>query len=218
MSPKNILVEISEIPVRKEGRNSGRLLSFCVEEPDFILVVGPNGSGKTYILNLIAALTLPNTGEVIIEGRSLEIMEESEKLAWRRTLGLIPSHSNLFNSYTVLENLRLSAQLLGIKPKEAIEYSKESAELCGLSKYLEEKVESLSEGLRKRVVIARALVGRPKMILADNPLEGLDEISQEQFLYLCTKLAKIGYSVVMTTSVPLPFDIKSLRVIDLGGG
>ena len=66
-------------------------------------------------------------------------------------------------------------------------------------------------------MIARALVGRPKMILADNPLEGLDGTSQEQFLYLCTKLAKIGYAVVMTSSVPLPLEIKSLRVINLGG-
>lgn len=217
MSPKNILVEISEIPIRKEGRNTGGLLSFVIEEPDFILLEGPNGSGKTYLLNLIAALAEPNTGEVIVEGHSVSVMSESEKLAWRRTLGLIPSHSNLFTTYTVLENLRLSAQLLGIKPKEAIEYSKESAELCGLSKYLDEKVENLSEGLRKRVVIARALVGRPKMILADNPLEGLDGTSQEQFLYLCTKLAKIGYAVVMTSSVPLPLEIKSLRVINLGG-
>lgn len=217
MSPKNILVEISEIPIRKEGRNTGGLLSFVIEEPDFILLEGPNGSGKTYLLNLIAALAEPNTGEVIVEGHSVSVMRESEKLAWRRTLGLIPSHSNLFTTYTVLENLRLSAQLLGIKPKEAIEYSKESAELCGLSKYLDEKVENLSEGLRKRVVIARALVGRSKMILADNPLEGLDGTSQEQFLYLCTKLAKIGYAVVMTSSVPLPLEIKSLRVINLGG-
>lgn len=217
MSPKNILVELSEIPIRKEGRNTDSLLSFVIEEPDFILLEGPNGSGKTYLLNLIAALTEPNTGEVIVDGHSVSVMSESEKLAWRRTLGLIPSHSNLFTSYTVLENLRLSAQLLGIKPNEAIEYSKESAELCGLSKYLDEKVENLSEGLRKRVVIARALVGRPKMILADNPLEGLDGTSQEQFLYLCTKLAKIGYAVVMTSSVPLPLEIKSLRVINLGG-
>ena len=207
MSPKNILVEISEIPIRKEGRNTDGLLSFVIEEPDFILLEGPNGSGKTYLLNLIAALTEPNTGEVIVDGHSVSVMSESEKLAWRRTLGLIPSHSNLFTSYTVLENLRLSAQLLGIKPNEAIEYSK----------YLDEKVENLSEGLRKRVVIARALVGRPKMILADNPLEGLDGTSQEQFLYLCTKLAKIGYAVVMTSSVPLPLEIKSLRVINLGG-
>lgn len=217
MSPKNILVEISEIPVRVEGHNSGRLLSFSIEEPDFILLEGPNGSGKTYLLNLIAALTLPNSGEVIITGRSINVMGESEKLAWRRTLGLIPSHSDLFNGYTVLENLRLSAQLLGNKPKEAFEYSKESAELCGLSKYIDEKVENLSEGLKKRVVIARALVGRPRMILADNPLEGLDGTTQEQFLYLCMKLAKFGYSVVMTSSVPLPFEIKTLRIINLGG-
>ena len=217
MSPKNILVEISEIPVRKEGRNTGGLLSFVIEESDFILLEGPNGSGKTYLLNLIAALTESNTGEVIVEGHCVGVMSESEKLVWRRTLGLIPSHSNLFTTYSVLENLRLSAQLLGIKPNEAIEYSKESAELCGLSKYLDEKVENLSEGLRKRVVIARALVGRPKMILADNPLEGLDGTSKEQFHYLCTKLAKIGYAVVMTSSVPLPLEIKSLRVINLGG-
>ena len=211
------MLEIKDLHASINGKEILKGINLSVKAGEVHAIMGPNGSGKTYLLNLIAALTEPNTGEVIVDGHSVSVMSESEKLAWRRTLGLIPSHSNLFTSYTVLENLRLSAQLLGIKPNEAIEYSKESAELCGLSKYLDEKVENLSEGLRKRVVIARALVGRPKMILADNPLEGLDGTSQEQFLYLCTKLAKIGYAVVMTSSVPLPLEIKSLRVINLGG-
>ncbi len=210
------LVEISGVPYHVDGQRSDKFLSFSVSESDFVLLEGPNGSGKTSLLNFIAGLHRPTIGEVLIRGRDVAVMTASERLIWRRSLGLIPSCSTLFDGYTVLENLRLSAQILGIKAKEAFENSKESAELCGLSRYIDDKVEDLSEGMRKRVLIARALVGRPQMILADNPLESLDETSQEQFLYLCTKLAKIGYSVVMTSSIPLPFQIKSLKKVDLG--
>jgi ABC-type ATPase involved in cell division len=72
-------------------------------------------------------------------------------------------------------------------------------------------------GVKKRVVIARSLVNQPRLILADSPLEGLDDQAQEEFLYICTKLSQVGYPIVMTSSYMLPFEIAALRCVELAG-
>ena len=83
--------------------------------------------------------------------------------------------------------------------------------------YLNARAESLSVGVKKRVVIARSLVNQPRLILADSPLEGLDDQAQEEFLYICTKLSQVGYPIVMTSSYMLPFEIAALRCVELAG-
>lgn len=210
------LVRIERVPIRQWGQRGEEIFSCEVREGEFIHIEGPNGSGKSHILNLMAALITPSGGEVLLDGRRLSRMSSGERTRWRRKIGLIPSEAHLLSGYTVIENLRYSATLLGAKLKAASDYAKESAALCGLDSVSDVPVEELSEGLRKRVVIARSLVNRPFLILADNPLEGLDEESQEEFLYLCTKLSQIGYSIVMTSSAPLPANIGALRHIQIG--
>ena len=176
-----------------------------------------NGSGKSYLLNLMAALRVPSVGEVFLEGKRLTTMRERQKRAWRAGLGLIPSEPVLLNGYTVLEGLVLTAQLLGKSAADAKRNALESASLCGLDPYLNARAESLSVGVKKRVVIARSLVNQPRLILADSPLEGLDDQAQEEFLYICTKLSQVGYPIVMTSSYMLPFEIAALRCVELAG-
>ncbi|MCD8339875.1 MAG: ATP-binding cassette domain-containing protein [Burkholderiales bacterium] len=217
MTQKNKrLLALSEIPRSRRVAGGGKPVSLEVYEGDFILLRGANGTGKTYLLNLMAGLVLPFAGEVVLGTKNLAGMTDSERLAWRRNIGLIPTHTELFPNYTTLENIQVAAQLAGIDSEEALDFSQESAELCGLKDVMNRSVNTLSRGQRKRVVIARALVGRPNLILADNPLEALDSSSQEQFLYLCSKLAQLGYAVVMTLSSNLPFDIKAAISVNLG--
>ncbi len=217
MSQRKRILEVIDIPVSIKKPDEKGTVSFQVREGDLVLIEGPNGSGKTYLLNLLAALRMPYSGEVVLGTRNLIFMSEKEKSAWRRKIGLIPSIPTLFSGYTVLENLRLAAQLSGKKAKEAIEFSRSAAGLCGLQDVIDKNVDDLSEGQKKRVIIARALVGQPSLILADNPLDSLDKESQEQFLYLCVKLAQLGYAIVMSTSIPLPLRIQAARRIELGG-
>lgn len=165
----------------------------------------------------MAALRVPRVGEVFLEGKRLTKMSERQKRAWRAGLGLIPSDPVLLNGYTVLEGLVLTAQLLGKSAADAKRNALESASLCGLDPYLNARAESLSVGVKKRVVIARSLVNQPRLILADSPLEGLDDQAQEEFLYICTKLSQVGYPIVMTSSYMLPFEIAALRCVELSG-
>ncbi len=216
MTQNKRLLALNEIPRSRKAAAGATPISLEVYEGDLILLRGANGTGKTYLLNLMAALASPHAGEVILGNKNLAGMTESEKLAVRRSIGLIPSHTELFPHYTALENIQIAAELAGIKGSEALDFSQESAELCGLKDVMNRSVDTLSRGQCKRVVIARALVGRPNLILADNPLEALDSPSQEQFLYLCSKLAQLGYAVVMSLSAHLPFDIKAAISVNLG--
>lgn len=211
----NQIIRMVDVALRNWKHHAQERFSIEINEGDFVLIQGPNGTGKSYLLNLMAALKKPDSGEVYLTGKRLTRMSVAEKTRWRSRLGLIPSEIALLNGYSVEENLRQTAQLLGKTAKQAQEYAEESAALCGLSGVLHVKVDTLSDGMKKRVVIARALVNQPIMILADSPLEGLDKKAQEGFLYLCTKLSQIGYSIVMTSSAPLSLEIGALRTINL---
>ncbi len=211
----NQLIRMVDVALRSWKPHAEARFSTEINEGDFVLIQGPNGSGKSYLLNLMAALKKPDSGEVYLKGKRLTRMSNAEKTRWRRSLGLIPAEITLLNGYSVSENLQQTAQLLGKTVEQAKEYAEESASLCGLSGVMHLKVDTLSDGMKKRVVIARSLVNQPTIILADSPLEGLDAKAQERFLYLCTKLSQIGYSIVMTSSAPLSLEIGALKTIDL---
>ena len=209
------IVRMVDVPINDWNNQTKGTVTLEISDGEFVLLLGPNGSGKSYLLNLMAALRVPRVGEVFLEGKRLTKMSERQKRAWRAGLGLIPSDPVLLNGYTVLEGLVLTAQLLGKSAADAKRNALESASLCGLDPYLNARAESLSVGVKKRVVIA--LVNQPRLILADSPLEGLDDQAQEEFLYICTKLSQVGYPIVMTSSYMLPFEIAALRCVELSG-
>ena len=209
------IVRMVDIPIKSWEDNTETSLSLEVSEGEFLLIIGNNGSGKSRLLNFIAGLSLPEVGEVFIKGKRLTTMTDHQRRVWRSGLGLIPSDPILLDDYTIFENLCLTAQILGKTDEEAQRNAHESAVLCGLEPLLKVKCSELSLGLKKRTVIARALVNQPELILADSPLEGLDESAQEEFLYICTKLTQIGYPIVMTSSLALPFEIKALKIFRL---
>ena len=178
------IVRMVDVPINDWNNQTKGTVTLEISDGEFVLLLGPNGSGKSYLLNLMAALRVPRVGEVFLEGKRLTKMSERQKRAWRAGLGLIPSDPVLLNGYTVLEGLVLTAQLLGKSAADAKRNALESASLCGLDPYLNARAESLSVGVKKRVVIARSLVNQPRLILADSPLEGLDDQAQEEFLYI----------------------------------
>lgn len=209
------LVRMVKVPLQGWNRDEATLVTMEVREGEFVLLLGNNGSGKSSLLNLISGLSLPESGEVFIKGIAISRMSEHQLRQWRSRIGMIPSDPVILEDYTIEENLQLTAQLLGKSSQEAARNARECAALCGLEPELKRKGSELSVGLKKRLVIARSLVNQPELILADSPMEALDNDAQEEFLYICTKLAQIGYPIVMTSSYPLPFEIRALRVFNL---
>ena len=187
------LVRMVKVPLQGWNRDGAPLVTMEVREGEFVLLLGNNGSGKSSLLNLISGLSLPESGEVFIKGNAISRMSEHQLRQWRSRIGMIPSDPVILEDYTIEENLQLTAQLLGKSAQEAASNARECAALCGLEPEL----------------------NQPELILADSPMEALDNDAQEEFLYICTKLAQIGYPIVMTSSYPLPFEIRALRVFNL---
>ena len=143
-----------------------RGVSFRLASGSSLLIIGPNGCGKTTLLKIIAGLLRPTRGTVLVYGATPTTVEA------KRLFGIVLDHPMLYRELTVEENLRLFASLYGVENYEPS--SDEIVEMLGLRRWLGVKVGELSFGWRKRADIARAMIHRPKLLIVDEPLNGLD--------------------------------------------
>lgn len=143
-----------------------RGVSFRLASGSSLLIVGPNGCGKTTLLKIVAGLLRPTRGTVLVYGATPTTVEA------KRLFGIVLDHPMLYRELTVEENLRLFASLYGVENYEPS--SDEIVEMLGLRRWLGVKVGELSFGWRKRADIARAMIHRPKLLIVDEPLNGLD--------------------------------------------
>ena len=158
-----------------------------------LCLCGTNGVGKSTLLRIIAGLLSSTHGTVTICGVDMQ----KAPLDARRQLGLISHQSMLYMDLTVMENLRFTAQLYGIKkPGPRIQELLEATRLTG---YIYDRVKILSRGMLQRLAICRALIHRPRILLADEPFTGLDIKSTEYFLNTIELFKSDGGSVVLTT-------------------
>jgi len=150
-------------------------IDLAIEDGEFLAITGPSGSGKTTLLNLAGCLDLPTSGEVLIGGRSTaECPERELDELRRRTLGMIFQAFNLIPVLTVRENVALPLHLHRLGAREREQRVGHALESVGIRKLAGSLPDKLSGGQRQRVGIARALVTRPRVILADEPTASLD--------------------------------------------
>jgi putative ABC transport system ATP-binding protein len=142
---------------------------------ELIIMTGPSGSGKTTLLTLIGALRSLQEGSLRFNGREYLGMSKAEQIRIRHEIGFIFQSHNLFESLTALENVRLATELMGPLPGPRIRRPEDILAALGLDQRLHYKPAKLSGGQRQRVAVARALVNRPKLILADEPTAALDK-------------------------------------------
>ncbi|NOY81088.1 MAG: ABC transporter ATP-binding protein [Kiritimatiellaeota bacterium] len=152
-----------------------RGVSLVVNEGDFLAIAGPSGSGKTTLLNLVGGLDVPTRGTVRIRGRSLADLTETERSDLRRDhIGFVFQFFNLVPVLTVAENVEYVLRLQRVTPAERRERVREALEEVGLAGLESRRPAELSGGQQQRVAVARALVSRPDLILADEPTANLD--------------------------------------------
>ena len=160
-------------------------VSLTIEAGEFVAVTGPSGSGKSTLLHLAAALDVPSSGSVTIEGRETATLSEEERTLLRRTrIGLVFQFFNLIPTLTVLENTSLPAVLSGGKLGDARPGAERLLERVGLRERLSHLPEELSGGEMQRVAIARALINDPPLLLADEPTGNLDSANGREILAL----------------------------------
>jgi ABC-type lipoprotein export system ATPase subunit len=182
-----------------------RGLDLAFETGKVTAVTGPSGSGKTTLLHLLAGLSLPTAGDVVVLGVSLLSLDRAARAALRRdSVALIGQAPELVPFLSARENVELGLAIRRVSVERAGEQAREALEAVGLAERAEQRVSRLSAGERQRVAIARALASAPKLLLADEPTARLDEANALAVGALLAELAHAsGAAVVCATHDPL---------------
>jgi putative ABC transport system ATP-binding protein len=166
-------------------------VSLTIARHQFVAVVGPSGCGKSTLLHLIAGLDRPTAGEIVVDGLNLTTADDGALTNFRRRqLGLVFQFFNLLPTMNARENVSLPLLLQGIPPDEATARAQELLGLVGLTNRAGHFVHQLSGGEQQRTAIARALVHRPSLLIADEPTGNLDTVSAERVLALLQHIAR----------------------------
>jgi putative ABC transport system ATP-binding protein len=166
--------------------------------------MGQSGSGKSTLLHLLGALDKPDSGEIVIAGKTIHAMDDKSATAFRRTgLGIVFQQFNLIPTLTARENIELPGLLAGDRAEKLHKRSSELLEKLGISARAEHRPDALSGGEQQRVAIARALLYSPPILLADEPTGNLDSVSSAKLWTLLADIAKEQRMlVVMVTHEP----------------
>jgi putative ABC transport system ATP-binding protein len=203
-TPPRVTVRVANVNYHYGAGESRNQVLFdnCadIEAGQLVVMTGPSGSGKTTLLSLIGALRSLQSGRIEVLGHALAGLQDRELVAVRRDVGFIFQMHNLFESLTAFENVKMAMQLSGCPHAEMRRRGAEILEQLGLGDRVDYKPKALSSGQRQRVAVARALVNRPKLILADEPTAALDRESGQIVVRLLKELTTAqGCTVMMVT-------------------
>ena len=177
-----------------------RDVNFTVERGEYVAIMGESGSGKTTLLNILAALDKPTEGKVYLKDKDLGKLKEKEIATFRRqNLGFVFQDFNLLDTFSLKDNIFLPLVLSGKKYPEMEKRLKPIAEKLGIEKLLEKYPYEVSGGQKQRAAIARALITKPQLILADEPSGALDSKAADSLMNLFTTINQDGQTIVMVT-------------------
>lgn len=181
-------------------------VSLSIQEGEILSLVGPSGSGKTSLLNLIGLIDIPTCGEIFFEGEKMAFVDFNDMAEVRnQKMGYIFQNFNLIPVLNVFENIEIPFLIRkGISHQEKREKILSVIEEVGLSSFIRHKPDQLSGGQRQRIAIARAVVHRPKLILADEPTANLDSETSKRIMELLLKLNQdYQTTIIFSTHDPL---------------
>ena len=175
-------------------------LSFSVEEGEYVAIMGESGSGKTTLLNILAALDKPTGGQVILNGKNIVDIREKEISAFRReNLGFVFQDFNLLDNFSLKDNIVLPLVLSGVDYKEMERRITPIAAQLGILDILGKYPYEVSGGQKQRAAVARALIIKPELVVADEPTGALDSKATEDLLTLFNKINERGQTILMVT-------------------
>ena len=190
-------------------------LSFSAFRGEFMLLHGATGSGKTLVLEMLSGLRKPTEGEVIVAGDRIKDYNELERRSLRRSMGRLMQGGLLLEDRSVLENVLIPAVVAEESFREARARARIALEKCGLAALADLRPHELSAGQRQLAMLARAVVNRPALILADEPAAQLDDRNAQTLIDLLGMFAQAGVTVFLASHrIPRPRNVK-VRVIEL---
>ncbi|MBZ5969354.1 ABC transporter ATP-binding protein [Leuconostoc gasicomitatum] len=191
----NNILEVKQLIKKYNNFSAVKGISFNLAEGETLAILGPNGAGKSTTLKMIYATTPITSGQVLING--INVAQNARRSKWE--IGVVMQEDLLDTTLTVLDNMIAHAILFDIPFKVARERGITLLNFVGLDNYWNKQVYSLSGGMRRRLVLARALVNNPKLIILDEPTTGLDIQSRHVFWAKLNELKLQGVSILLTS-------------------
>ena len=174
-------------------------VSFDVNEKDFINIIGKSGSGKSTLLTLLSAIIEPTSGDILVEGKNLSKMDDEEKSGYRNEfIGYVPQSLGTLPTLNVLDNVRLP-YFFKKREGDGIERARMLLDMCGILDLGDDFCKNLSGGELKRVLIARALMNEPKILIADEPTSDLDSKTTIEVMNMLKEINEKGTTIIMVT-------------------
>lgn len=220
---KEVVIEVKGVtktfPIGGGEFTALKDINLDIYSQDFMGFVGPSGSGKTTLLNLIGALDTPSNGTIRVLDSQIETLKHREAARLRKsTIGFIFQTYNLLPVYTVFENIEFPLLLSGMNPTERQDAVHESLEWVGLLDKRDSRPSQLSGGESQRVAVARAMVKKPKIVLADEPTANLDAANSHNILQMMVKLNEtLGTTFLFSTHDQKVIDYLKRKVTLIDG-
>lgn len=190
---KNYLRGKNEVPVLKD-------VTFSVEKGEYVAIMGPSGSGKTTLMNLIGCLDKPTSGTYYLNDRDIAACKDDELAEIRnKYIGFVFQNFYLLPKMNAVDNVALPLLYAGVSKAERTERAMEALKLVGLEERMKFLPSQLSGGQCQRIAIARAMVGNPELLLADEPTGALDTASGDQVMELFERINQSGATIIMIT-------------------
>ncbi|MDA3917394.1 MAG: ABC transporter ATP-binding protein [Deltaproteobacteria bacterium] len=198
------LIEIHDISKNYESGdtsiNAIKNMNFYIDDGEFITIMGQSGSGKSTLLSVLGALNHPSFGKVLIDSMDLYNLSTEQRADFRSEyIGFIFQSFQLVPYLTVIENVEIPMAVTGIKKKNQREMAMDVLKIVGLEQKSDRLPDQLSGGEQERVAIARAIVNKPPLILADEPTGNLDSNTATGIMELLKSLNKDGHTIIMVT-------------------
>jgi cell division transport system ATP-binding protein len=212
------MIDFSNVTKQYERMPALKDITFSVERGDMIFITGPSGAGKTTLLKIIYLATKADEGRVMIGDWDLRRLKESSIPILRRSIGIVFQDFRLLDNRTVFDNIAMTLRIQGINEFEIRERVMEMLKVVNLRHKAEAYPQTLSGGEQQRIVIARAIVGEPKILLADEPTGNLDSETAAGVTQLFKEINIKGTTVLVATHNKEMYKNSGRRVLKLKDG